>query len=131
MNCDEAKRLMQAELAGDASDEQRARLEAHLAECSACMALWEALSATVAAVGAARPEAPQGRDLSGAVMAQIAREANGPVARGWLAERAASRLAQALGGVAATLLCALILRLAMPNAQALAMLMSGGPGGGY
>ena len=55
MNCDEAKRLMQAELAGDASDEQRARLEAHLAECSACMALWEALSATVAAVGAARP----------------------------------------------------------------------------
>ncbi len=131
MNCDGAKRLMQMALSGDTSDEERARLEAHIAGCPACAALWDVLSAAADAVGAARPEAPQGRDLSGAVMAQIAREANGPLARGWLGELADSRLVQAAGAVAATLLCALILRLAMPNAQALAMLMSGGPGSGY
>ncbi len=133
MNCSEAKRLMQMALAGDASAAELARLDAHLAECAACARQWEALSGAAAALTSAQPEPlPQGRDLSGAVMAQIAREANGPTAqRSWLAELLGSRPLQAAGAVAATVVCAVILWLAAPGAQALAMLMGGGTSNGY
>lgn len=128
MNCGDAKRLMQMALADDASDDQQARLDAHLAECAACASQWEALSGVGAALTAARPEPlPQGRDLSGAVMAQIAHESR----RSRVAELLSSRPMQAVGAVAATVLFAVILWLATPSPQALAMLMGGGASSGY
>jgi len=128
MNCGEAKRLMQTALARDASPAELARLDAHLAECAACASQWEALSAAAAALASAQPEPlPQERDLSSAVMARIAREQR----RSRLAELLDSRPMQAVGAVAATAICALILWLATPSAQALALLMGGGPRNGY
>ena len=133
MNCGEAKRLMQRALAGDASAADLMRLDAHAAECAACARAWEALSGAAAALVSAQPEPlPSVRDLSGAVMTQIACEANGPMAqRSWLAELLGSRPMQAAGAVAATAICALILWLATPGAQVLALLMGGGPSNGY
>ena len=133
MNCAEAGRLMQKTLAGDASEDECARIEAHAATCARCAERWRALTATAESLAGAQPETPTAdRDLSAAVMAQIARDANGPTAR-WsrLRELLASRPVQAAGAVAATVLCALILWMATPSGQALAMLLGGGAGAGY
>jgi hypothetical protein len=63
-------------------------------------------------------------------MARIAGEANVPAAdRSRISEILASRPAQAVGAVAATVLCALMLWLAAPSGQALAMLLAGMPPG--
>ena len=133
MNCGEAKRLMQTALAGDASADGRERLDAHVAECTVCAREWKALSGAAEALTSAQPEPlPADRDLSGAVMAQIARETNGPLPqRSWLAELLASRPMQAVGAVAATVVFAIILWLAAPSGQVLALLMGGGPSIGY
>jgi len=133
MNCAEAERLMQKAVADDASADERAQVETHLAECGRCSERWAALNATAEALVDAQPAPTLAeRDLCDAGMAEIAREANGPTARGpWWGELLASRAVQAAGAVAATVLCALILWMATPSGQALAMLLGSQPGGRY
>ncbi len=133
MNCRESKRLMQKVIAGDASAAEWESVRGHVASCARCADEWRALSAASHALREAGPQpAPGGRDLAGAVMARIAREARRPAAgRSRLGELLASRPMQAAGAIAATAICALILWLATPGPQALALLMGGGPRNGY
>jgi len=94
---------------------------------------WHTVTGAADALQAARPEQrPTDHDLSAAVMAQVARKANGPAAgRSWLSRLLASRPVQATAAVAFTGICALILWLATPGPQALAMLLDAGPTPGY
>jgi len=122
MKCAEARRLMQAIIAGDAATADEERLAEHVQACPECAEQWRAMMSLTEALQAAEPaELALQRDLAEEVVGEIAAAsrteqvdaAEVPVC--WVDRVFGSRLAQAVGAVVFVAICLGLLMVTSPS----------------
>jgi len=134
MTCAEARRLMQAIIAGDAATADEERLTEHVRVCPECAEQWRAMMSLAEVLQAAQPaELALERDLAEDAVGEIAGASRAehmdlaevPVC--WVDRVFGSRLAQAVGAVVFVAIC---LGLLMVTSSGMSVLTGTLPSGG-
>jgi len=130
MRCGEARRLMQAIIAGDARAADEERLAEHVQACPACAEQWRVVRNFAEVVRAVQPEEVRTeRDLASEVMEELvaapgvdvldAQGVGGTAGASWAERVFGSKLAQAAGAVLFVGVCAGMLMMTMPRLDVL------------